>query len=239
MCVQNQRGLEERNVTQQQEWGERWKEEGWRGKKHIWNPLEPLFLHCPFWSQSTPVPLHLFPVISFVFYNSWCLVLRELLRVVTVLEVSSISSPSFNSSTSLKNLKTELKLIQEVSSCLSVPTWKKTHGHRETNIRVSELHKTLLELHVLCTDRGRAKSESKWAPLVTMFMDIRLPTPPMHCSARCRAEDLCMRAMTTSDLFVQWDSLNMLSSWIPDQTSACPSFHLRPSYKTSHAQWAH
>lgn len=70
--------------------------------------------------------------------------MRELLRVVTVLEVSSISSSSFNSRTSLKNLKTELKLIQEVSSCLSVPTWKKTHGHRDTNICMSELHKTFM-----------------------------------------------------------------------------------------------
>lgn len=56
-----------------------------------------------------------------VFYKSWCLFLRELLRVVTVLEVSSASSSSFTSRTSLKNLKIELKLIQEVSSCLSVP----------------------------------------------------------------------------------------------------------------------
>lgn len=41
--------------------------------------------------------------------------------MVTVLEVSSASSLSFASRTSLKNMKIELKLIQEVSSCLSVP----------------------------------------------------------------------------------------------------------------------
>ncbi|CAG5922302.1 unnamed protein product [Menidia menidia] len=41
---------------------------------------------------------------------------RELLRVVTVLEDSSASSSSFASSTSLKNLKMELKLIQEKQS---------------------------------------------------------------------------------------------------------------------------
>lgn len=71
-----------------------------------------------------------------LFYKSWCLLLRELLRVVTVLDVSSASSSSFTSRTSLKNLKMELKLIQEVSSCLSVPACK-----RHTNRSVSRVHK--------------------------------------------------------------------------------------------------
>lgn len=60
--------------------------------------------------------------------------MRELLRVVTVLEVSSASSSSFSSRTLLKNLKMEVKLIQEVSSCLSVPTCRRytqTHTHTE------------------------------------------------------------------------------------------------------------
>lgn len=65
-----------------------------------------------------------------------------------------------------------------------------------------------------------------------MFRAVRLSTPTMQCIAPCKPKDLCMRAMTTYDLLVQWDSLNMLSKWIPDNTTACPSFHLRPSFKT-------
>lgn len=57
-----------------------------------------------------------------VLYKSWCLLLREPLRVVTALELSSASSPSLAFRTLPKNLKMERKLIQEVSSCLSVPT---------------------------------------------------------------------------------------------------------------------
>lgn len=60
-----------------------------------------------------------------VLYKSWCLFLRELLRVVTMLGVSSASPSSFASRTWLKNPKMESKLIQEVNSCLSVPTCKK------------------------------------------------------------------------------------------------------------------
>ncbi|KAJ4942493.1 hypothetical protein JOQ06_012359 [Pogonophryne albipinna] len=51
-----------------------------------------------------------------ILYKSWCLYLRELLRVVTVLEVSSASSSSFVSRLLLKNLKMESKLIQEKRS---------------------------------------------------------------------------------------------------------------------------
>lgn len=80
----------------------------------------PLFLHC-----ITQLPIYLVQVIFVILYNSWLLVLRKLLRVVTVLEVSSPSSSSFTSRTLLKNLKMELKLIQDVSSCLSVPTWNR------------------------------------------------------------------------------------------------------------------
>lgn len=54
--------------------------------------------------------------------------------MVTMLEVSSASSSSFNSRTSLKNLKMELKLIQEVSSCRSVPTCKR---YTDTNVGLS------------------------------------------------------------------------------------------------------
>lgn len=89
-----------------------------------------------------------------VFYNSWCLVLRELLRVVTVLEVSSASSSSFNSRTSLKNLKMELKLNQEVSSCLSVPKCKRSMD-THTNIRMSKVHKIFTYCKAAGKESGR------------------------------------------------------------------------------------
>lgn len=60
-----------------------------------------------------------------VSYKFWWLGLREPLRVVTALKGPSALSSSLNSRTSLKNLKMELKLLQEVSSCLSVPRWKR------------------------------------------------------------------------------------------------------------------
>lgn len=66
-------------------------------------------------------------VMSVPHYRSWCLFLWELLRVVTVLEFSSCSSSSFAFRASLKNLKMDLKLIQEVSSCLSVPLVQTTN----------------------------------------------------------------------------------------------------------------
>lgn len=62
--------------------------------------------------------------------------MRELLRVVTALKGPSALSSSFNSRTSLKNLKMELKLVQEVSSCLSVPKCKRQRqmlGSRHPN----------------------------------------------------------------------------------------------------------
>lgn len=78
---------------------------------------------------------------SVALYKSWCLFLRELLRVVTVLEVSSASSPSLASRTSSKKVKIEWKLFQDVSSCLSVPKWKRqTH----TNIYMSRVTRYLL-----------------------------------------------------------------------------------------------
>lgn len=55
--------------------------------------------------------------------------------MVTVLEVSSASSPSFAFRTSLKNVKMDLKLVQEVNSCLSVPTCEREtramHKHEQ------------------------------------------------------------------------------------------------------------
>lgn len=51
--------------------------------------------------------------------------------MVTALKDPSALSSSFNSRTSLKNLKMELKLIQEVSSCLSVPAREKTETRRQ------------------------------------------------------------------------------------------------------------
>lgn len=108
-----------------------------RGRKkiiaeEIWNP-HPRSLVTPSRSSCSKSFLS-------VLYKSWCLFLRELLRVVTVLEVSSASSSSFASRTSLKNLKMVLKLTQEVSSCRSVPTCKR---HTHTNISMSRVHKVL------------------------------------------------------------------------------------------------
>lgn len=60
----------------------------------------------------------------------------------------------------------------------------------------------------------------------------KVKPPTMYCIAPYKPKDLYMRAMTTCDLLVQWDSLNMLSKWIPDNITACSSFHLRPSNKT-------
>ena len=132
VCVQSQGGLEGRNDTLRGKDGgyrEREREREREKKKEIaeriWNLSLPfytipplLLIRCrpppPLSSCSTSLLL--------VLYKSWCLFLRELLRVVTMLEVSSASSSSFASRTSLKNLKMETKLIQEVSSCLSVPT---------------------------------------------------------------------------------------------------------------------
>ncbi|MED6282848.1 hypothetical protein CHARACLAT_002528 [Characodon lateralis] len=51
-------------------------------------------------------------------YKSWCLFLREPLRVVTELEISSGSSSSFAFRTSLKNLKMDSKLIQEINAAV-------------------------------------------------------------------------------------------------------------------------
>lgn len=51
--------------------------------------------------------------------------------MVMALKDPSALSSSFNCRTSLKNLKIELKLIQEVSSCLSVPAREKTDTRRQ------------------------------------------------------------------------------------------------------------
>lgn len=56
-----------------------------------------------------------------------------------------------------------------------------------------------------------------------------LPSPTMYCVTSYKPKDLCIWAMTTYDPLVQRDSLRMLSKWIPDNTTACSSFHLRPS----------
>lgn len=129
-CVQNQGGLEGRYDTREEEWGGE-KNRGYRGRQWIW--YLDTFSAFPLQSLATTRLFLLFQVIFAVFYSSWCLVLRELLRVVTVLEESPASSSSFNSKTSLKNVKMELKLIQEVSSCLSVPgkdTETQTYVHK-------------------------------------------------------------------------------------------------------------
>lgn len=59
--------------------------------------------------------------------------------MVTALKDPSALSSSFNSRTSLKNLKMELKLIQEVSSCLSVPAQEKTETNRRVGFTASKL----------------------------------------------------------------------------------------------------
>lgn len=68
--------------------------------------------------------------------------------MVTVLEVSSASSLSFASRMSLKNMKMELKLIQEVSSCLSVPTCDRD---TPTNTSMSRVNETF----VYCKAAGK------------------------------------------------------------------------------------
>lgn len=73
-----------------------------------------------------------------VSYKFWWLGLREPLRVVTALKGPSALSSS-NSRTSLKNLKMELKLIQEVSSCLSVPKWKRQR--QRVGLKTSKLRR--------------------------------------------------------------------------------------------------
>lgn len=81
------------------------------------------FLTCPSLNPCRH-PHHLPSAAKSVFvdsYNSWCLLLREPLRVVTALEVSSASSPALDSRASAKKRKMESKLFQEVSSCRSVP----------------------------------------------------------------------------------------------------------------------
>lgn len=144
--MRSQGGLEGRNDTQGEERG---KKDGGRLQRErekkdkiaegIWNLSLPFCI-----APSDPLPPHSLSSCSksflSVFYKSWCLFLRELLRVVTVLEVSSASSSSFTSRTSPKNLKMELKLIQEVSSCLSVPTCKR-HTQTNTKITMSRVHK--------------------------------------------------------------------------------------------------
>lgn len=50
--------------------------------------------------------------------------------MVTVLAFSSASSSSFAFRASVKNLKMDSKLIQEVSSCLSVPADEDTQTRR-------------------------------------------------------------------------------------------------------------
>ena len=128
--MQSQGGLEAKNDTQGEECG---KKDGGRlteGKEknkiaeRIWNLSLP-FRNAPPDPSPPHSPSSCSKSVWSVFYKSWCLLLRELLRVVTMLEVSSISSSSFTSRTSLKNLKMELKLSQEVSSCLSVPINKR------------------------------------------------------------------------------------------------------------------
>lgn len=125
MYLHSQGGLKGRNDTQGEGWGEKdWRLQTERGRKEYQRgsgtlaslsalPLSDPLPHNSISSRSK----------SFwsILYKSWCLYLRELLRVVTVLEVSSASSSSFVSRLLLKNLKMESKLIQEVSSCRSVP----------------------------------------------------------------------------------------------------------------------
>ncbi len=101
--------------------------------ERIWN-LRLSFSALSPLTPCTQLSLLLFQLIFVHSYKSWCLLLKELLRVVTMLELSSASSSSFTSRTSLKNLKMESKLTQEVSSCLSVPACERQTKERLQNI---------------------------------------------------------------------------------------------------------
>lgn len=61
--------------------------------------------------------------------------------MVTMLEVSSASSSLFASRTLLKKLKMELKLIQGVNSCLSVPARHK-QKHQSAQDTFVKLHES-------------------------------------------------------------------------------------------------
>lgn len=214
-------------------------------KQRIWDLSLPAWMPPPLWSLGSPSLSSCPKSLLLALYKSWCLFLRELLRVVTVLEVSSASSSSFASRTSLKNLKMELKLIQEVSSCLSVPTCRRhtdTHMHEFTNcfLTPSSAHGYTdiiqdvapLSIHLLFQQR-----RYKW----TNSIDVQLTTPTMHCISSCKPKALSMRAMTAYDLLVQWESLNMLSKWIPDNQHQCTSLSPAQAFQQtqSYAQWPH
>lgn len=137
LCAEPEREGRERWHLQWEGWGkERWsevtvaeKDIKKRKKYQRWSEISPSA--CLLWSSILTLS---YRSKSFYFYKSWCLFLRELLRVVTVLEVSSASSSSFTSRTSLKNLKMEWKLIQEVSSCLSVAI-RKINKYKHTEMQ--------------------------------------------------------------------------------------------------------